>query len=467
MTSTVAAGRTVGARRSPAATIAVLAVSLTLLGGCVSVQPSVPPESPGKSILVITSPPGATATPTGGPSATNPLTPAPTTSAEASASSSPTASPTPTATTTATPTEPATPTPSPTSTTGWTEAATISTNHYTAVDLVVDDAGAVHAAAALDRSIWYVTNSTGSWTRHQLSSPPSGRADLEPTIAGGGPNLFVAFTRYGPNTGFGSLPENIYYLSRTGGGAWSDPVKHGPPVANAPSIKARNGAIYMVYAVGVAVDVVGPSSVFPLHFATNVGGAWVDRLVSQNGTAPVLGLSAAGRFQIVFGDQLTLLAGNSLSYVAAGSNGFTTEPVPSTRDDYSPFDMAIDSSDQADLVYGDDLGGGLFFTRRSDGTWSTPVTLTGSALITSVAVATDSADRVHVVATTLADGVWYFTNRHGSWESKQLLAPPASGKWYTGSSAIAVDNSGRAQILFIVGKKENSAELYYAASPAV
>jgi hypothetical protein len=288
-------GRTAIAHRSRPASVAAFAVALILVGGCTSAEPSPSgaPASPGESILVITPLPvdggGATPTPTGSPTATSELTPAPTTSAGAS----PTA--TPTATAAATPTEPATPTPTPTSTTGWTEAATITNNHYTAVDLVVDDAGAVHAAAALDGSIWYVTNRTGSWTRHQLSSPPGGRADLEPTIAGGGANLFVAFTRYGPNTGFGSLPENVYYLTRGGGGAWSDPVSYGPPVANAPSIKARNGNIYMAYVEGVPVDVVYDDSTFPVHFATNLGGSWSDTVISANGSAPVLGLSQAGR----------------------------------------------------------------------------------------------------------------------------------------------------------------------------
>ncbi len=430
---------------------AAFAVTLALLAGCVDVQQPTPsPSTPGESAAA------TTPVPTQGTGATLPPTP--------------TAGATETATTTipptATPTVPATATPSPTPVTEWTEASAISSNHYTAVDLVVDDAGAVHAAAALDGAIWYVTNRSGSWTRHQLSSPPSGRNDQEPTIAGGGPNLFVAFTRYGPNTGFGSPPENIYLTNRTGGGAWSDPAAYGPAVANAPSIKARNGAIYLAYVDGFPLDYVDPSDKYPVRFATNLSGSWGDSVVSHNGTEPVLGLSQAGRYQIVFGDYLGLLPGNGLTYLYAGSAGDMSELVPGTQDDYAPFDMAVDGSDRIDLVYtADSEGPGLFFTRRSDAGWSGPDTLSDVGDFTSLAVAVDTANKVHVVATTVADGAWYFTNRHGTWESKQLLAP--SGNWYLGSSAIAVDASGRAQVLFIVGKNKNNAQLYYAASPAV
>jgi hypothetical protein len=70
------------------------------------------------------------------------------------------------------------------------------------------------------------------------------------------------------------------------------------------------------------------------------------------------------------------------------------------------------------------------------------------------------AARQHVSVSTHAR-----SERCPSPSPKQLLAP--SGNWYLGSSAIAVDASGRAQLLFIVGRNKNNAQLYYAASPAV
>ncbi len=332
--------------------------------------------------------------------------------------------------------------------------------------MVVDGAGVVHAAGTFNRAIWYVTNGSGSWTRDELSgSAHDGYG--QPSIARNGSSLWVAFTQFFDSHGFGLLPEGIYYVGRSGSGGWSSPVGFGASGGNDPSIKARNGKLYMAYVEGVPVDVIEEDSEFQVHFATDVTGSSTDVIVSPNGTTPQLALTASGRARIAFGNDDELLPGNALRYAQAGTptDDFSVETVPATENQYQPLALAHDGS-RAHLVYSPFyLGDGLYYARRTLSGWDTPVPLMSSGQVVSVAMAVDAANKVHVVATTLEDGVWYFTNRGGAWSSRQLLAP-ASVKWFVGSCAIDIDAAGRAHMLFTVGKNNNTTKLWYAASPA-
>lgn len=334
----------------------------------------------------------------------------------------------------------------------------------------MDASGIVHAAGSLDRSIWYVTNRRDSWTRERLTTPPGSgnRApqDIEPAIARDGERLWVAFTRLGEQSTFGALPERVFYLDGRANN-WSDPQAYGPPLGNAPSIQVADGQVHLVYVDGVAFDVVEDNARFPVRYATNRSGEWTDGRVSVNGTEPTLKLNSAGLAQVAFGDFIDLLPGDGLRYAAAGSptDDFSVETVPGTASLDFPHSMALDGSDRAHLVWGKEDDVGIHYAVRSNGAWSTPEALIGEGSATSVAIAADSNSAVHVVATTVSHGVWYFTNRHGSFESRQLL-PPGTASWFWGGSDIAVDPSGRAHMLFLVGRNAGNTELWYAASPA-
>ena len=440
--------------RSQLVALASLAVGLAV--ACTTV---LPPPSPTASAAVTPSP--SAPSPAPATSAPTPLvTEAPT---DAPASSEPTPSPTPS------PTPPPTPIPP---VTVWTGPIVVSDNHYQEISLVVDDSGRVHAAGSLDRSIWYVTNRRGNWTRERLSDPPgsgsSARTDIEPAIARDEDRFWVAFTRLGEEDTFGALPEHVYHLSGRANN-WSDPQQYGPIFGNSPSIQVRNGNIHLAYLEGVPFDVVEDDAEFPLRYATDQSGTWSDVVVSVNGTEPTLQLTSGGRARIAFGDFINLLPGDGLRYASAGSatGDFSVEMVPGTSGLDFPHSMSLDGEDGAHLVWGLEDGVGVHYAMRGAGGWSPPQALMNDGSVASIASAVDGNGALHVVATTVSHGAWYFTNRHGAFESRELLPPPSTGNWFRGSCDIAVDPSGRAHMLFIVGRNAGSTRLWYAASPAV
>jgi hypothetical protein len=331
--------------------------------------------------------------------------------------------------------------------------------------MVVDSTGMVHAAGVLGASIWYLTNSGGSWTGERLSNPPGSDVDREPAIAGNGSALTVVFTRFFDTHGFGFAPDGLYLVTGEAG-TWADPISFDAPAGNSPSLTARGGHLFLAYRSGIPIDVVEEDDEYPIRFATNRTGSWTDTVVSPNGSDPSIALTGTGRARIIFGDDVELLPDNALHYAqeaGAPATDFSVEQVPDTDLEDTPYALAHDGG-RAHLVYYSRSSDGLYYRRRTLAGWDAPVRLADLAP-DSLAAVTDSANKVHVVATTLDDGVWYFTNRHGAWESKQLLAP-ASTEWFVYDSAIDVDASGRAHILFVVGANRRSASLWYAVSPA-
>lgn len=346
----------------------------------------------------------------------------------------------------------------------------VSSNHYTDIDLVVANDGTVDAAGVLNRRIWWLTNRTGSWTTVGLSDPPGKRSDAEPAIARDGSALWVAFTRLGPPDAFGRLPEGVYYLGRNGGN-WSEPQGYGPFQANSPSIAAGDGNVHLTYAEGVAVDVLEEGAEFPLHYATNRTGTWTDVVVSENGTDPNLQLTSNGQARMCFGDSYELMAGDALRYALAGSpaDDFTIEKVPDTRASYLPLSCAIDANDRIHLVWATSWQGevdGLYYARRGANGWGPVQTLLPNYYVNSVSITADAGNAVHVIATTIHDGAWYFTNRHGTWEKWRVLEPSGEG-FFEAASDIGVDAFGRAHMLIVAGEGGNSTMLWYAASPSV
>jgi hypothetical protein len=332
--------------------------------------------------------------------------------------------------------------------------------------MVVAHDGTVHAAAVLDKRIWWVTNRSGSWTRKGLSDPSRGQLDLGPTIATDGANLYVAFARFDREEGFGDFPSWVYYLERSTGG-WSTPETVGPYAATAPDVAVHGGSPRLVYIDASSLsDYIEPGMEIPIHYAARGTGGWDDVIVSLNGTDPTLDVTSDGGFRICFGDGNYLLEDSSLHLAAPEAGGFSVETVPQTEAEDPAFACAVDGDNRSHIVYS--AGAALLHARRGGAGWAAADTLMQieSGYVYSVAMAIGPGNAVHVLATTSRDGVWYFTNRHGAWESRQLLPPPVSDGWFQVGSAIDVDATGRAHMMFAVGEGAGTG-LYYGVSPGV
>jgi hypothetical protein len=428
--------------------VRILSIALTvlLLVGCGSAQPT---EAPSPTLPIDSLPPAASPT-DGAPS------PAPPTVPPATAGPSPTAA--------ARPTPDFGPTPGPD---GWVGPYFVSDRPYYDVALVVDSAGFAHAAAGLNDAIFYLTNTSGSWTRERISSPPGSgsnqRTDVEPAIAiDGDGSLAISFHRLGPEETFGRFPTGIFLATR-GTGGWSAAAAPGNMdeifLANSTSIQLRDGVAHLVYVEGIPFDVVDEDSVFPLHYRTNAGGSWSDVTVSPVGGKSVLRLDAAGRPHVLFSEFAALLPGDGLRYArSTGGAAFELEIVPGTTSYDYLLGLGLDGSGRPQAVWSPEEGPGVLHAVRDGSAWAAAQQAMSAAGTDGGAVV-DGGGAVHIVVAAGNDGVWYATNRGGSFAARQLST--ARGLW----ADVAVDAAGRPHVVFVI-RQSGARQLWYGVGPS-
>lgn len=232
----------------------------------------------------------------------------------------------------------------------------------------------------------------------------------------------------------------------------------GAVTSNGPSIQARNGLVHLAYVEGVAFDVIDDETELPVRYAVLGPGGWAEDRVSVNGTTPVLQLSSAGLARIAFGDVYCLLPGHQVHLMTVSNNGtYATQVLPGSYPNRR-LDMALDTKDQAHVIWEDDSTEDVRYSRRGVVFWTGPNVLTTN-YARLVAIATDADNAAHIIVTTIDYGVWYFSNRHGTFESHQLLGPGTTD-FGVGSCSIAVDPTDRAHMLFVVGENTKTAQLW-------
>jgi len=374
-----------------------------------------------------------------------------------------TAGPSPTAA--ARPTPGFGPTPGPD---GWIGPTFVSDRPYYDVSLAVDGGGYAHAAAGLSDAIFYLTNTSGSWTRDRVSSPPGSganqRTDVEPDIAiDVDGSMAISFHRLGPEDTFGRFPTGIFLATSEGGG-WSAPATPGDMegifFANSTSVQLRDGVVHLVYVEGIPFDVVDEDSTFPLRYRTDSGGSWSDVEIAPVGGQPELQLDNDGLPHILFAVIGALLPGDGLRYArgAAGGAPFDVELVPGSSSFDYPLGLAVDQAGQPQAVWSLEEGPGVVHAVREAGDWSSaePALAVGGV---NGGAAVDASGAIHIVVAAGDDGVWYATNRGGNFAARQLSA----GRGL--SADIAVDAAGRPHILLIV-RQSGTRQLWYGIGPS-
>jgi hypothetical protein len=386
-----------------------------------------------------------------------------------SPTASPSASPSPSATLTQTPEPTATPPPT-SDTDAWIGPELISTRAYGALSLVVDSDGIAHAASSLDGSIYYLTNATGSWTREPVSNRGPGGPDFAPMIALDDGSLWIAFSR-GYDTDFGVFPLSIAYVTNRSGD-WSDPVTVAEDGAHSPSLVVRQGRIHLAYVAGHGGDVACGDE-FPVHYATDVTGAWSHERVARHGYSPTLTLASDRRAHILIEDACGFLGAEGLWYATTdpATGSFSVEGIPGSlppRSAQRAVALELDASNRPHAAfwqYPHDEIADSYYTARGDDGWGQPeVVLTGA---TAQSMVIDDHGAGHIIGIG-ESGVWYASNRRGAFQAHQLLAAP-SAMWAS-HGAIAVDAAGRPHILVVVAESDESGEvqsfeLWYAMGP--
>jgi hypothetical protein len=398
--------------------------------------------------------PSAGATPS--PAHSAPLTPS--TTPPPGATPPPTPSAEPTVIPTASPNTEPTPT-------GWIGPERISTRAYEQLSLVIDNDGIAHAAAELNDGIFYLTNASGSWTRERVSTPVAGGSDRNPSMTYDADEDYLAlsFTRYGLYECYelGCYPANSLgiYVVTNYSGTWSAPFAVTGSDTDYHQLRAGRGQLHLAY------EALGGESSF-VHHATDSspGPTWVDVRLAE-GHSPSLQVGRDGLPRIAFNDDGVFFA------TASSTDGpFSVERVPAI---VGWPELLLGEDDVAHIVFTSwEDPWSIMYTTSTGSGWSEPELIALDEIAGAAAV--DGSGALHLIydvydtADESDEGLWYATNRAGSFEHRQLdqstrVVPDGAGA----TSAIAVDRAGRAHFLFTVPFDDSRAGLYYAIGPSM
>jgi hypothetical protein len=174
---------------------------------------------------------------------------------------------------------------------------------YHHVSMKLDANGKVHAVAAGTSGLWYITNKSGSFTRHRIttvvSQPLATGLDDYPSIAlDAHGNAHVVFVRWTCFDCTPNPPKGIYYLTNKSG-SWSTPKQLAGADASAPSLRVRGGHIFVAWERCACI----PELPAQVWYGTNVSGSWTKVKVAENATHPSLALTSTGKPRIAFARQ--------------------------------------------------------------------------------------------------------------------------------------------------------------------
>ncbi len=336
-------------------------------------------------------------------------------------------------------------------------------------------------AATWDDGAFYLTNASGSWTRERLTSAPTGgfvdglsKYDGDPSIViRDDGSLAIAFTRYdGLQCAFGCVPvdpQGIFLVTNRSG-SWSEAVPIIEGRVQEPSLQATEGRLHLAYSRGGDED----RTVEYAHSADDVD-SWTIETVGE-GETPTLRMGRDGFARISFrvrylGDDPANFYGfRNLYYAAQADSGeFVVERVPGDWRVYTQPLLTLGVTDEPQIVFfnrGDPtkssnvLGDcGALSIRRTAGTWSDASVVFPegeSCALMAAGVATDSDGTLHVISkhNLTSMGVWYANDAGGEFRAQQFrdLGDHSISDIPDGDSAIAIDDSGRPHVLFVVSE---------------
>lgn len=430
-------------------------------------------RAPAVTLVVLLA--ACTASPTVTPTATAPptATPAPTLSPDTPPTATPTLAPTstiaPTVPPTAHPTPSASPAPTPVAT--WTGPDLIASGSFRETDITVDPAGVARVAAAGsgagNRGIWYLTNSSGTWTSEQVSIPPvepgldGMQYDGEPSIAlDGDGSVWIAFTRWACDDCAPNPSSGIFYVTNAGG-TWSDPTQLSGDECSEPSLAVRDGVIHLAYSEGMTPML----SNYPVWYGTDAGGDWALTRLARNGMTPRVVLDGAGLANVLYastGGQTRTL--RFVSQTPEGTFG-EAETIPGAIDPYD-LELTVDpitgtlwagwSASSEDGAHIDAI-----VASRDGAGWSAPLIAMTDGDLTGLGVLGGTVQMVALQTSEDWGALLYSINTSGAFETSTI--DQAGGD----SSSLTLDSTGRPHIVFALSDPKAQRGLWYAIGPNV
>jgi len=335
--------------------------------------------------------------------------------------------------------------------------------------MVADSEGVVHVAAQLGHDIYHVTNSSGRWTRVQLSAAPrDGTHGLPSITRDTDGSLWVAFTdrcrACAPNFSAGVL------LTSMPSGQWSSPTRIPDHLGERPFLIVDEGVVHIG---DTDTNASGPSdsleAIFRPVYVTNDGVGWALNEVAAGGTTLAFQRTDDGARSAIYvapGGRRAAADDIHLAVAGSGTAQFTTSQVVGGGTSCS-HEAAFGNPGEA-AVFLQSAGEGEFpcadvgpahYIRLSGGSWSAPI----EAPFMARTVALDADGAVHALAVMNPDldstELWYMTDAGGGF-STQMLASYATSDIIL-NLALALDGAGRSHIFF-----SSALGTFYAVAPA-
>jgi hypothetical protein len=408
-----------------------LALVCLAVAACDVVQ--IPTPAPTQATPNTTATAGTTDQPTDTPTPTDTAPPTPTPSPTATPEPTPTPSPSPTPL----------PTPTPTPAVGWSTPQLVDPNYAFQISALTDDQGHTHIAASDLNSVYYLTDTSGSWTRTPVSQAAEGGADIEPAIAiAPDGSLAIAFTRWsvwpGANATLGEI-EGIYFV-HSGDSGWSEPGQV-PGFGQHPVLEFWNDTWNVI-----------ADQLNGLYWYRKNGFDWPSRNIGDRGSSDAqFAVDGDGMAHVVY------VTSKNFNHVTRDGK-ITDDPIPGTAGDHKPR-LAVDSAGHVELVY---TGGvGQILRRVFNGqNWSDPAQLLVDG---ADSFDLDGSDNMHFLYGRGDRGadITYASIAGSTVNSVLVVSAPSSA----GSRVMVVDQLGRPHVVF--SQAEDPAGIYLSLGPSL
>jgi hypothetical protein len=243
----------------------------------------------------------------------------------------------------------------------------IPTGSYYEIDATADNDGDVHAVARGNTGLWYITDSSGTWTRERLTTFPPDHTDRDPSIAvDSADNAYIVYeSRWCDDCAPGGN-DGIAMLTNASGDFPDTPTMISNQSSVDPSIAVRSGNLYISYA---RCDCLPFQPTAPVFLWTDASGSPTRTKIRDHGTNTSLFVNGAGKPRVAFQD-----AGIRYAVASTMIGGWTVTKIPGTNaSDVRP-DLDV-AGQEPWIAYTGDDGTWLAFRVCCPGAWtSEPIT---------------------------------------------------------------------------------------------
>ncbi|MBI4824806.1 MAG: InlB B-repeat-containing protein [Nitrospirae bacterium] len=180
-----------------------------------------------------------------------------------------------------------------------------------------------------------------------------------------------------------------------------------------------------------------------LMYATNASGAWIVETVDSNlgtwSTDTSMAIDSSGKIHITYQNY----SSRTLKYASNASGSWVAETLDGNINTGYSNAIAIDSLDNAYVVYYESPGS-LKYMTNATGSWVTEI-LEEPGSAGSVSIAVDSLDKIHIGYSISRLGLKHASNASGTWVTETVDSEVTAGAY----NSIAIDSQDKVHFSYM------------------